>query len=369
MNNFAAASRLRRPGLDQLRLVAASLIFLQHSFSACHLDEWIDVAGFRIGRIGTSLFFMLAGYFASASSRSPGQWLNDRLAQLFPAFWLLTLAGFLVAAVTGFKPFDTFQVACQLAGIGYLTHGERMVNVATWFMTPLLFLYLTAFVSRRVGAAPMSLLLCFAFAVAALILNDHAAVVMCHAATFQAAFLLGTTSLTHQKSRAVQLSVALGVLTVFQPEFRYATVSMLGFALMSACWYRLLLAERFTRVAYEWFLVHSLCLTLVVRWTQWPWLVIALGIPISAVAAIVLKTTVKMLKSLRLRLAAATRSHLPGLSDGSAGILPSQDLAEIIVGNTLPASGNCVISAVDVPAVSTPSDIPASAAASTAACV
>lgn len=293
-HSFAVNSR--SPGLDLLRLLAALLIFVQHTLSSCHLDAWIDFAGFRVGRIGTSLFFMLAGYFAARSHRPAGLWFRDRLQTLFPPFWLVTILGFFVAAVTGYKPFDTYQVFCQLAGLGYLTHGERMVSVATWFMTPLLLLYTVALLSRLTRPLPASI---FAMAVCGLLSvcrQDHWATVLCHAFTFESAFLVGTLAVTRQVRSACLASLVLICLTVVQPEHRYGALSLLAFAGFSPVKQALAAASRFAAVAYEWFLVHSLCILLVTSCTQAFWVALPLGAILSFLSACLLKKVVLQIR-------------------------------------------------------------------------
>lgn len=336
----------RSPGLDLLRLLAAMLIFVKHTLSSCHLDAWIDFAGFRVGRIGTSLFFMLAGYFAARSHRPAGLWFRDRMQTLFPPFWLVTILGFVVAAVTGYKPFDTYQVFCQLAGIGYLTHGERMVSVATWFMTPLLLLYTVALLSRLTRPFPVSI---FAMAVCGLLsvcLQDHWATVLCHAFTFEAAFLVGTLPDNRQVRSACLASLVLICLTVVQPEYRYGALSLLAFAGFSPVRQALAAASRFAGVAYEWFLVHSLCILLVTSCTQTFWMALPLGAVLSFLSACLLKKVVLQIRqqashsvslfgrnttevSVKPEMLTFTDTRVPSALDQQLFVSPTSDSAEL----------------------------------------
>ena len=89
----------RLAGFDALRLLALAAIFAQHVCSVTDQDDFPVVGGFRVGRFGTAIFFALSGYFAAASTLSPGAWLVRRAVHLLPAFWVVTAAGFAAAAV------------------------------------------------------------------------------------------------------------------------------------------------------------------------------------------------------------------------------------------------------------------------------
>lgn len=286
----------RKPGLDLLRLGAAILVFYQHCFSSCRLEHLIDAGPFRIGRIGTSLFFLLAGLLAGQSSRSPGIWFRDRLVTLFPPFWIITLLGFALAGWTHFKPFDSWQVVCQMSGFGYLTHGETMVNVATWFMSPLLLMYLAVMIGRVIHRPVIMASLCVLTALtSSVIQTGTSSTVDCHVVTFFLAFLLRQQSARRWTGLAFLTSLVLTLALSIQPELRYSCVS---FGLLGLSQYvrsSNILAIRFTPIAYEWFLVHGLCLTLITRLTHQPTVVIPVAVVLSVSAAIALKTAISWL--------------------------------------------------------------------------
>lgn len=288
---------LRKPGLDLLRLTAAMLVFYQHCLSSCNLDNWIDVGSFRIGRVGTSLFFMLAGLLAAQTGRSPGTWFRDRLITLFPPFWIVTLFGFLIAWWTRFKPFDFWQVACQMSGIGYFTHGEKMVNVATWFMSPLLLLYFVAMAGRLLKTPSVTALTGIAVAFSfSLMQAEHQTAVYCHCVTFFVSFLVGKQPASRWTKNACSASLALLLFQYIQPEFRYGCVSVGLLGMSPFIRNRNLFATRFTHIAYEWFLVHGLCVTSIARQTHDPWIVIPVAMAVSIASAIILKSFIFRLK-------------------------------------------------------------------------
>lgn len=288
----------RLPGLDSLRVLAALLVFLQHSLSCSHLDQWIDISGFRIGRIGTATFFLLAGYLASTSRRAPVLWFRERINMLFPAYWLVILCGFLFALIAHSKPFDAWQVVCQLSGIGYFTHGERIVNVATWFISPLLLLYLVAMLLRLTGRAQtVTLLLLLLTATGAILQSDPIGSVECHAITFLLAFLLGQQGLPQQQRLALLMAGLQLTVVLFQPEFRYGATALLMFALLLNQPRTFRISQWFSGIAYEWFLVHGLCVAVTVRLTDRWAAVFAVSALLSLLTAVVLKRIVSWLRS------------------------------------------------------------------------
>lgn len=292
----------RRPGLDSLRLLAALLVFLQHSLSASHLDSWIDVAGFRIGRVGTALFFMLAGYLAAGSRRSPGDWFRGRLKSLFPSFWAVTLLGFLIAWLTRSKPFDLRQIICQMSGMGYFTHGERIVNVATWFMSPLLLLYLAILVVRSSGHPRLiQTVLVLICVVAACRQDGHIMAVECHAVTFLAAAMLGSIPHRLQMQAALAAGGILWLLSFVQPEFHYGVAAMFLLAACIGHSRTLSAAGRFSPIAYEWFLVHGICIGLMARLSNRWELVFVGGSVLSLLAATALKRVIRSVQGIRRR--------------------------------------------------------------------
>lgn len=151
---IAPSPRLR--GLDALRLLAIAAVSLQHALSlgGIVLESW-----WSPGNLGVGLFCIVAGVLAMRSHRSPRDWLARRLVRLYPAFWIATLAGFLAAWITAYKPFTAMQVLAQLSGMGfYLLGRDAMVNQATWFVSLILVCYVLALLAR-VSPSPRAFLL------------------------------------------------------------------------------------------------------------------------------------------------------------------------------------------------------------------
>ena len=276
-------------GLDQLRLLAALLIFVQHTLSCSGHDEWIDIAGFRIGRIGTAIFFMLSGFLAATSRRPAFKWFIDRLRFLLPTFWMVTGIGFVLAAIGGRKEFDAWQVVCQFSGFGYFTHGERLINIAPWFLSPLLLLYAAVAVAKHKSCRWLSLIATLFLLVTATLQDENYATLYCHGAVFFLTYSVCTYWPKLCRNMTPMLPLGLVVLSLIQPEFRYGAVAsvLLTFAIKVQSPIRI--ASSFSRIAYEWFLVHGICLSVAMRITEIPLLLGLIGIVLSLFVAVSLK--------------------------------------------------------------------------------
>ncbi len=258
---LAPAKRPRTAGFDAVRILAAVAIFYQHGCSLLDREDLVEFGGLRVGRLGTSVFFALSGYLAATSSRTPEAWLGRRVWKLFPAFWVVTLLTFFATAVVGYKPFDGWQVVCQLAGIGLFTHGEMLVGVSTWFVSALLSLYLISYLGLRTGG--------FAVAVAVVVLgflgfdgvagSESLRVVATHGVTFLAAYTVGALGRNAWQGFLLW-AVALGGLAMFDADFLYGTFSLAGLCLATAYPGECRVGRWFAGYSYEWFLVHGLCL-------------------------------------------------------------------------------------------------------------
>ena len=283
------SSRAHLHGLDQLRLLAALLIFVQHTLSCSGHDEWIDVAGFRVGRVGTAIFFMLSGFLAATSRRPAFEWFIDRLRFLLPTFWIVTGIGFVLAAIGGRKEFDAWQVVCQFSGFGYFTHGERLINIATWFLSPLLVLYAAVAVAKHKSCRWLSLIVTLFLLVTATLKDENYATLYCHGAVFFLTYSVCTYWPKLCRNMTPMLPLGLAFLSLIQPEFRYGAVAsiLLTFAIKVQSPNRI--ASTFSRIAYEWFLTQGICLSLAMRITEMPLLLGLIGAVLSLFAAVSLK--------------------------------------------------------------------------------
>ncbi len=280
-------------GLNHLRFLAAALVFSQHALSNSHADGWIDIAGFRIGRIGTALFFLLSGFFSATTTRKPLTWIKDRFVVLFPPYWVVTIAGFVMAAVTATKTFDAWQVLSQLAGTGYFTHGDHIVNIATWFISPLLLLYAAVTTIRLTSPRFVTPLLILGLVAATLSEASEGATLHCHAVTFFMAFAVASTGPRFRTAAATAMTATMMLLAMFQPEFRYGALASLLLLPALQVNRTIPLCNQFSAIAYEWFLVHGLCLAIMSHLTQSPTIIIAVGAILSVGAAMSLKGIVR----------------------------------------------------------------------------
>lgn len=284
-------------GLNQLRFLAAMLVFTQHSLSSSQLDAWIDIGGWRIGRIGTALFFLLSGFLSAKTTRKPLKWLRDRVIVLFPPFWIVTIVGFLLAGATATKSFDTWQVVSQLSGTGYFTHGDHIVNVATWFMSPLILLYIAATLARLISLRTIVPILTVGLGIAALTQTPEGATVYCHAATFFMAFAVALVRQDRSRIAAVTMAGVMISLACFQSEFRYGALASLLLLLALQVQREIPLCNRFSKIAYEWFLVHGLCLSSISHVTASPPIIVLTGAGLSIFAASALQRSVRRITS------------------------------------------------------------------------
>ncbi len=257
-------------GLDVLRLLAAMLVFLQHTLSCSGHDEWIDFAGFRIGRIGTAIFFMLGGFLAATSRRPAVQWFFDRLRSLLPTFWVVTGIGFVLAAIGGRKEFDAWQVLCQFSGLGYFTHGERLINIATWFMSPLILLYATVAVVKLKPCRWLSSIITLVLLIVATRTEESYATIYCHGVVFFLTYSVCTYWPKLSRNMTPTFPLGLIALSMIQPEFRYGAAASILLTVFMRIQSPSRIACSFSRIAYEWFLVHGICLSIAMRVTQSP---------------------------------------------------------------------------------------------------
>lgn len=322
-NRGDQATPVHIQGLNLLRFLAAMLVFAQHSLSSSHLDQWIDIGGWRIGRVGTALFFLLSGFLSAKTTRKPLTWLHDRILFLFPPFWIVTLVGFFLAAVTATKTFDGWQVASQLCGLGYFTHGDHMVNVATWFMSPLILLYLAVTVARLISPGVISFFLITGLIVAAMVHAPGDATVYCHSATFFGAFAMALVPEDFRSVSTFAMADVLCLLACFQSEFRYGALASVLLLLAFQVHRKVPLCNHFSGIAYEWFLVHGLCLATVCHLTTSPLTITLIGAGLSVVAAIALQRLVRWTKSFfHPNTASSTDLPIRSQENSAASLLP-----------------------------------------------
>jgi len=272
-----------------LRLLAAMLVFVQHTLSCSGHDEWVDFAGFRVGRIRTAIFFILGGFLAATSRRPAVKWFFDRLRSLLPTFWVVTGIGFVLAAIGGRKEFDAWQILCQFSGLGYFTHGEKLINIATWFISPLILLYATVAIVKLKPCRWLSSIITLVLLVVAVRTEENSATIFCHGVVFFLTYSVCTYWPKLSRKMTPTIPLGLVVLSVIQPEFRYGAVASILLTVFTRIQSPFRIANLFSRIAYEWFLVHGICLSVVMHVTQSPMGLGLLGAILSLFVAIGLK--------------------------------------------------------------------------------
>src|SRR5262245_2198384 len=245
----------RWAGLDVLRIGGCALVVAQHALSITDHQAYTAVAGLRYGRLGTTLFFVIAGYLAAVSTRSPQVWLGQRLRTLLPPYWIVLAASFVGVAVTQYKSFDAWQVLCQFSCVGLFTHPDRLVNVPTWFISAILILYLVTYLARCTSEKPVIGLAMALMAAAGLLWPERFNWVW-FAGMFLVAYsipLLGFSAVNGALSWAAILAAA----ALAVPSLWHGAVVLLLFA-AGACWQSSSRpAAALADYSYEWFLVHG----------------------------------------------------------------------------------------------------------------
>lgn len=99
---------------DVLRLVAASMVIVGHSWSLLGLDGVPTLAGITIHHLGVYVFFAISGFLLSTSwlrSPRPGAFMIRRCLRIFPALFLVVLATVFVLGplLTRIQPSDYWQ--------------------------------------------------------------------------------------------------------------------------------------------------------------------------------------------------------------------------------------------------------------------
>ncbi|RMF85607.1 MAG: hypothetical protein D6739_04280 [Nitrospirae bacterium] len=277
--------------LDLLRLLAITLVTAQHGLSVTDHFEATRVGPLSMGQLGVALFCALSGFLAFRDQRTAGAWLWRRLTRIYPAYWIVMAASFLLTAATGKKPFDLFQVLSQMAGTGFFTHGWDLVNIVSWFVSLILLCYAVAFVGRATGR-PRTVLVAAA-AIAAWLLGGHREVSLSrHVLAFAGAGLYRLYG-GRARRRALFLGLALllGGGMAIDPQFLYAAVSLALLATALAVPHLTLpYADTLAAYCYEYFLVHGIFLDGArVALPHHAAATIAVGVLLSAGASVLLK--------------------------------------------------------------------------------
>lgn len=203
-------------GMDVITLVGAALVTAEHYSVLINRPIEYPPGHMALGKIGVFLFLLTSGYRAAESKHPPANWLWRRLARIYPAYWIVLCAAFLIAGATGMKTFTGWQMLSQFVGLGFYTHPDNLLLEATWFLSPLLVCYWAVFL-MRLTPFPKSL------AVAALIF----CITFYHYATFA-------------ENRLSYLAFATGycLAVIIPARFQSVALFIAGLAVMIVSWGR-----------------------------------------------------------------------------------------------------------------------------------
>jgi len=275
--------------LDLLRLLAIVLVTVQHAMSVTDHYALTQVGTLSLGQAGVALFCALSGFLAARDPRPASRWLWRRLLRIYPAYWIVMAASFVVTRAFHDKPFTAYQLLSQMAGIGFFTHGWELVNVVSWFISLILLCYTVTFVAKVTGK-PILLYLSAA-AVAGLLLAGHwESSLSRHMITFCLAGVCGLMG-RRLPIRAGWIVAALVLCQWLNPQFLYGALSLL---LLTVALALPTLSLPGGTVAggyvYEYFLLHGIFLDGAMRLLPaYPGVAVALGIATAALGAISLR--------------------------------------------------------------------------------
>lgn len=285
----SVSGALRYVSFDYLRLFAMVLVTLQHGMAVAGYYEQTTWRNVNLGQVGVGLFCALSGYLAFlGGAESAIDWLKKRLWQIYPAYWIATVAAFLLTWAAGTKHFDIWLFLSQMAGTGYFTHGWELVNVVSWFISLILLCYVIAFVGKWLDAPRLMLLFVAIIAVALLSTRSEIALSR-HVLTFCVAGLIA--QVCPRPAMMLVIIASLFSAALHWPQYFYAAFNIALLALALA-WNAS--ETRLTRVAsgyvYEYFLVHGIFLVALARFVPKQKLLSgAIAITLAIIAAIILK--------------------------------------------------------------------------------
>lgn len=280
-------------GLDYLRIIAVALVTIQHAAAVMGDRVWMTWRGVNIGQVGVATFLAISGFLASHSRQPAWPWLVHRLRRIYPPFWIVMVICFWLTWLSGYKPFDAYQVISQMLGLGLFTHPDHLVNTATWFLSLLLACYLGVFVARSLKAPGLiGVATSLGFLASAFCVPDPSFVV--YLFTFSAAFVVPVLMPNASASRLLMLTgsmaIALGI--SFEPVFIGSGLSLIGVGLAL----RISTVSPFIRLiadsSYEYYLVHGVFLVGVLRKFPGP---LAFRVPAALLLAVIAAKCLRLL--------------------------------------------------------------------------
>lgn len=282
----------RLASFDYLRLFAMVLVTMQHGMTVSGYYEQTTWANINLGQSGVGIFCAISGYFAffggMKTPRSASAWLQKRLWQIYPAYWIVTIVAFALAWVAKTKHIDGWLFLSQMLGTGYFTHGWELVNVVSWFISLILLCYVIAFFGKWFGAPRLALVFAAIIAFALLVTHSEVAISR-HVLTFCIAGLVA--QMRPRPTVMFSIIASLFGAAFFWPPVFYAAFSV-GFLALTIAWqiHETILSRIASAYVYEFFLVHGIFLSALARFVPEPKLLSgAIAVTLAIIAAVILK--------------------------------------------------------------------------------
>lgn len=254
----ARADRLS--GVNGIRSVALIWVFLQHLLSVTDNASWTNVGSFSIGQAGVALFLSISGLLAATSNKPANEWIYARAVKIYPAYWIATLGSLLLAGLFGYKRFGAFQVASQLLGTGLFTHPNNLVNIATWFISLLLAMYLLTYVAK-LTQHDFPVMLIASFLLLAMILYGKANFLLAHALTYTLSYSWTKYCQRNgEQNHAIWITLLFFIFVLWKPVLAYSLFAMVVVQVFKQSRIQSRLLERLADISYEFYLVHGVVL-------------------------------------------------------------------------------------------------------------
>jgi peptidoglycan/LPS O-acetylase OafA/YrhL len=278
--------KVRRHGYDVFRLLAMSLVVLQHLKSLFNIPMETEYFGLEIGQIGVAIFLAISGVLIGRDSRSPADWLLARLVRIYPAYWVVTLLAFALTAYFGSKPTSIVQLLWQMSGLGMYFIPE-LVNIVTWFIGLLLALYFSVFLMKSLGVLLPGVWIASAVSSMLLVINPYE-LYFVHALAFYLSIAISSSKSDGFVSWVCV--IALLCCAVRMRVFGYAAMGVVSIPLAEwigsvPAWVSIL-----AKYSYEFYLVHGIVFVGVRRFLGGHSVVaIGLGIVLGGFVAVMLQ--------------------------------------------------------------------------------
>ncbi len=285
----------RHQALDLARLLAISLVAVQHVLSLLGREADTTWDAVNVGQLGVALFLAISGYLAGPSRRGAADWLRTRVRRVYPAYAIAMVVSLALARLSGYKAFSPFQAVSQMLALGLFTHPRTLVNVPTWFMSLLLVCYLATFVTKLFRRPALALTIAGTLAAAGIVCAGNPWPWYHLHAYFATAVL--ATALPPRRVPASLLACAVALLAMawWSPVYAYTGLAVLATAGATLPLRLPRIARTFAEYSFEFYLLHGIgvlgALTLL---PTHPAFAIIGGLAISAVGAVFLKTFVDL---------------------------------------------------------------------------